>query len=110
MSLAVQTAERVTLYGKVPPPGENVPIHVGMVDIPDGAPSDQELREVVRGLRNGRAAGATGLKAEHIKVWLCEVVREEEEEATDPMGTAVRIERRARVIRVLEGNGGSSLS
>ena len=86
MSLAVQTAERVTLYGKVPPPGENVPIHFGMVDIPDGAPSDQELREVVRGLRNGRAAGATGLKAEHIKVWLRDVVREEEEgEATGPM-------------------------
>ncbi len=57
-----------------------------MVDIPNSAPSDQELREVVRGLRNGRAAGATGLKAEHIKVWLRDVVREEEEgEAAGPM-------------------------
>ncbi len=48
--LAVQTAERVTLYGKVPPPGENLPIHVDKVVIPDSAPSNQELREVVRGL------------------------------------------------------------
>jgi len=78
-SLAAQTAERVALYGRVPPPGDNLPIHVDKVDIPDGVPSDQELREVVRGLRNGRAAGASGLQAEHLKVWLSDMVREEEE-------------------------------
>jgi hypothetical protein len=86
VSLAVQTGKCVVLYGKVPPPGENVPIHVDKVVIPDSAPSDQELREVVRELRNSRAAGATGLKAEHIKVWLRNVVREEEEgEAEGPI-------------------------
>jgi hypothetical protein len=28
---------------------------------------------VVGGLRNGQAGGATGMKAEHIKVWLDEI-------------------------------------
>jgi hypothetical protein len=36
---------------------------------------------VVRELQNGRAAGATGLQAEHIKVWPREVVQEEAETA-----------------------------
>jgi hypothetical protein len=50
MSLAAQTAERVDLYRKVPPPGDPLPIHVDKANIPDGPPSDGELREVVRGL------------------------------------------------------------
>ncbi len=76
--------------GGSPPPGEPLPIHVDKVAIPDGAPSKQELREVVRGLRNGRAAGASSLQAEHIKVWLCDMVREEEE--TGPMEDGPREE------------------
>jgi hypothetical protein len=79
MLLAAQTAKRVALYGRVPSPGEPLPIHVSKVDIPDGVPSNWELREVVRGFRNGHATGATVLQAEHIKVWLSDVVREEEE-------------------------------
>ncbi len=47
-------------------------------DIPDGIPSDSEIRGVVRGLQNGRAAGAMGLQAEHIKVWLQDVEMEED--------------------------------
>ena len=67
------------MYGKVPSPGEPLLIHVDKIGIPDGVPSDQELWEVMRGLRNGRAAGATRLRAEHIKVWLSDIVCEEEE-------------------------------
>jgi hypothetical protein len=63
---------------KIPSPGKPLPIHVDKVDIKDGIPSDRELREVVKGLQNSRAAGASGLKAEHIKVWLSDVVRKEE--------------------------------
>jgi hypothetical protein len=40
----------------------------------------------VRELRNGRAAGATGLQAEHIKVWLSDAVREEEEQSNIGLG------------------------
>ena len=50
LSLAAQTAERVDLYRKVPPPGAPLPIHVDKVDIPDGPPSDGELRDAVWGL------------------------------------------------------------
>jgi hypothetical protein len=50
MSLAAQTVKRVNLYRKVPPPGDPLPIHVDKADIPDGPPSNRELREVVRGL------------------------------------------------------------
>jgi hypothetical protein len=80
-TLARQTEERKTLYARVPPPGEQLPINVTPFDVPDGVPSNLEIREVVRELQNGRAAGATGLQAEHIKVWLQDVVQEEAETA-----------------------------
>ncbi len=91
LSLAAQTAKRVDLYRKVPPPGDPLPIHVDKVDIPDGPPNNGELRNVVWGLRNGRAAGASGLQAEHIKVWLSNVMREEEEESDVGLGDKWRI-------------------
>ncbi len=68
--LVRQTEERIALNSKVHPPGWNIHINVQPFDIPDGIPSNSEIRGVVSGLRNGRAAGATGLQAEHIKVWL----------------------------------------
>ena len=46
----------------------------------DGAPPDEELREAVRKLRNGRAGGGSGMRAEDIKSWLRDVEREEEAE------------------------------
>ncbi len=68
MLLAAQTAKCVALYGRATSKGDPIPIHVNKADIPDDIPSDRELRAVVRELKNGRAAGATGLQAEHIKV------------------------------------------
>ncbi len=50
MSLAAQTAEHITLYGRVPSTGEPLPIHVDKAGIPDGPPSNRELWSVVRGL------------------------------------------------------------
>ncbi len=80
MSLAPQTAKRVALYGRVALKGDPIPIHVDKADIPDNIPSDGKLRDCVRTLWNGRAAGATGLQAEHIKVWLADAVHKEEKE------------------------------
>ena len=71
------------LVPESPPPGDPLLIHVDKVDIPDGPPSNGELRDVVQGLRNGRAMGASGLQAEHIKVWLSNVMRKEEEKESD---------------------------
>jgi hypothetical protein len=52
----------------------------------DDIPSDGELRTVVRELQNGCAAGTTGLQAKHIKVWLSDIVRKEEEQSHEGLG------------------------
>ncbi len=65
-TLATQTQERIDLYAARNPPGEMLPFHVDPAPSPDAAPTDSELRMVVGQLRNGRAAGATGMKAEHL--------------------------------------------
>ena len=66
------------LYERVPPPEEPIPILVDPFPIDDDAPEGLELREVVRGMRNVRAGGASGICVEHIQVWLKGVVEEEE--------------------------------
>jgi hypothetical protein len=91
MSLAVQTAERVPLYGRVASKGDPIPIHVDKANILDDIPSGEELRAIVRELQNGRAAGATGLQVEHIKVWLSGAVRKEEEQSNIGLGHKWRV-------------------
>jgi hypothetical protein len=66
-TLALQTAERVEFYTAVRPPGGSMPINVDPIPVPAGPPMDHEIRDVVAKLQNGRAACATGIKAEHIK-------------------------------------------
>jgi hypothetical protein len=66
-------------------------INVQPFDINDEVPSNLAFREVVRELRNGRAAGATGLQAKHIKVWLQDVVQEEKEQTIAGQGYKWRI-------------------
>ena len=51
----------------------------------DTKPSNVELRALVKGLPNGRAAGAMGMKAEHLKEWLSGILTEENE--NDRQGT-----------------------
>ncbi len=85
-TLMCQTEERIALYASVPPAGEMLPINVQPFDNNDDIPSNSEIREVVRELRNGRAAGATGLQAAHIKVWLWDMVQEEKEQTSAGQG------------------------
>ena len=61
-------------------------INVDPTAVPDAAPTDSELRAVVGKLRNGRAAGATGMKAEHLKEWLRDMSREEAEDGVEGIG------------------------
>ena len=58
-----QTAERVELYERIPPPGEPIPINVEPKEVEDACPGNVELRDVVQGLRNGRAGGTSGIRA-----------------------------------------------
>ncbi len=76
-TLATQTQERIDFFAARNPPGEMLLFHVDPAPVPDAAPTDSELRMVVGRLRNGRAAGATGMKAEHLKEWLADITLEE---------------------------------
>ncbi len=52
-------------------------------DVPDEAPTDLELRAVVRNLGNGCETGTTGKKAAHLREWLGDTKHEEEEDGVD---------------------------
>ncbi len=87
-TLASQMAERVALYMAAPPMGWSLPINVTPIAVPDEPLADPEIREVVAKLQNRRAAGAMGMKAEHLKEWLCGIRREETEESAGGQGIA----------------------
>ncbi len=59
-------------------------------DIPDGAPTDSELRAVVGQLRNGHTAGTIGMKAEYLKKWLADMTCKETEDGVEGIGDCWR--------------------
>ncbi len=65
-----QTSERVNLYTRRVTPGEPLPIYVKRIKINNDAPSDGEIRIAASKLSNGCVAGASGMRAKHIKEWL----------------------------------------
>ena len=73
-----QTSERVNLYARRISPGDPLPIHVDRIEINDDAPLDGEIRIAASELSNGRAAGASGMRAEHVKEWLRGIRQEED--------------------------------
>jgi hypothetical protein len=75
--MVTQTAKCVELYARAPPMGTSLPFNFPYFKIPDGVPTDDEIRAVVSGLKNGRAAGATGMRAEHVKTWLSDIWHKE---------------------------------
>jgi hypothetical protein len=75
-----QMLERVDLYARRESPGNPLPINVTPVVINDDVPTDGELRHVASKLTNGRAAGASGMRAKHVKEWLHGMQREEDPE------------------------------
>jgi hypothetical protein len=90
-TLARQTAERVELYMAVTPPGWEMRINVTPTAVHNKPPMDQEIRGVVGQLRNGRAAGAMGMKAEHLKEWLRGIKHEESENGVAGEGDCWRL-------------------
>jgi len=75
-----QMAERIALYARRDSPGEPLPINVDPIPIDDGTPTDGEVRQAVQELSNGRAGGASGIRAEDVKAWLQGIRREEDPE------------------------------
>ncbi len=55
-------------------------------EVPDGLPTYNKVRKVVRGLQNRQAAGATGMKAKHLKGWLNAIQHKEKVARDNPGG------------------------
>jgi len=70
----------------VPPPGAPIPINIDPSPIIDSAPTDSEIRDVVRTLKLGRAGGTSKIRAEDIRGWLRGAVEEEDPELTAAEG------------------------
>ena len=68
------------MYARRLSPGDPLPIHVDRIEINDDAPLDGEIRVAASELSNGRAAGASGMRAEHVKAWLRGIRQEEDPE------------------------------
>jgi hypothetical protein len=86
--MAKQAAERVELYAWAPPMGTPLPFNFPHFKIPDGVPTNNKIRAVVLGLKNGQAAGATGMRAEHVKTWLRDIWCREKVAQENPGKTA----------------------
>ncbi len=68
-----------------------MPINVTPIPVPDGTPTDHEIREVVGKLRNGHVAGAMGMQAEHLKEWLRGIKRKEAADGVEGAGDHWRL-------------------
>jgi hypothetical protein len=79
LTMTCLTTKRTELYEKVPTPGGLFPIVVDPFPVRDVIPMDSKIQDGVRWLRNGQAAGAGGMRAEHLKEWLADMVKEEKD-------------------------------
>ena len=104
-TLEKQTQDREALYGHVPPPGESIPINVDPRPIVDSIPPDKEIRDVVRGLKKGRAGGTSKICAENIKSWLRGAVEEEDPELTGREGAGDNWRLFVKLIQAIWENG-----
>ena len=76
------TAERVTLYNRVPPPGDIIPVDIETFAVEDGVPEEGEVEWAVKRLRNNRAGGLSRMRAEKLKDWLAAAWREDKKVET----------------------------
>jgi hypothetical protein len=71
MDFAIIEQEYGNLYRAHAPPGEPVLSTMLPFDILDNTPEEEEIVECVKHLKSGKAAGPSGMRAEHLKEW-CE--------------------------------------
>jgi hypothetical protein len=79
-TLEHQTLEQVDLHAQRESPGDPLPINVAQIKINNDVPSDGKLWQGVGKLTNGRAAGAYGMRAKHVREWLHCMQQEEDPE------------------------------
>jgi hypothetical protein len=80
LDLKKVTLEYKELYKDTTPPGDPINIEITPHAINDDIPTDDEIATAVRKLRNGKAPGHSGVRAEHLKALLH---RAKKENATD---------------------------
>jgi hypothetical protein len=73
------------LYTADPPAGVPIPIPLGQIPVDDSKPSTYEIVTAIKSLRNGRAPGVTGIRAEDLKQWV--KMHESEEGDSTPFET-----------------------
>jgi hypothetical protein len=80
-TMECQTSERVGSYARRGSPGYPLPINVERIEINEDFPSDGKIWLAAGKLSNGQVAGASGMRAKHVKEWIQGIKREE-----DPTG------------------------
>jgi hypothetical protein len=79
-TMECQIDKRVELYAERAAYGEYFPENGTPFKIDDEPPSEGELWTAVSQLSHGRCGGALGIRAEHIKAWLCGAKKAEDPE------------------------------
>ena len=88
------TAEQVSLYSRISPPGDNIPVNIEPFAVEDGVPTEAEIEWAVKRLQNNRAGGPSRMRAEDLKGWLAAARRgEKEREAAKKDGGGKRTRR-----------------
>ena len=59
--------EWVTLYSRVPPPGDSIPVDIEPFAVEDGVPEESEVECAVKHLQNNRAGGPSRMREEDLK-------------------------------------------
>ena len=75
MGLETLTAD---LYAHIPPPGRPIPIEVYRFPVYYNIPGEEDIDKAVQRLRLHCAGGPSGMRAEHLSVWLCAATWEEQ--------------------------------
>ena len=76
ISLETLTEEFAEPYAHVLPPGRPIPIELAPFPVDDTIPREEEIAEVVLHLQLHRDEGPSGMRAEHLSIWLSAVTRE----------------------------------
>jgi hypothetical protein len=87
LTMDYQTSEQVDIYKQRQSPGEPLPILAPPIEMNNDALSDSKIRTASRELSNGRAGGASGMRAEHVKAWLQGTMEEEDPKGLGTVGT-----------------------
>ena len=85
-TLEEQAVGRENLYRARAPPGDRIPSNTERPPLPDGPPTDEELRQATKTSSNGRTGGATKMRAEDLKEWLRGMESEERAQSKGEAG------------------------